>query len=271
MRETAGQTCMLRRVPRRPLQGLAVLLAGLVGLAAAGCGGAVTRSMGFGSAHMQADTASPSGAFTADRRQFAYDAEPVTFQFDTEGGALTYVVFNIEGRDTVVELPKTMGRYELTHRFRAGHQPLDYVVYATAFVVRGRRDWIYDKNDGTWHLHPRPDDPADVIVTRQQTIQVTCYRQPIRLTFESPRGAPKSLALVLTTATGRRTEVPRRPGPEDPQAGFLATGSATGGTWEVSYTPTYEEVSRSGTTHVELLVKHADGSLERVEAEVETP
>jgi hypothetical protein len=246
-------------------------LVALAALAVGGCEGPLTRAMGLGRAHLAADTADPAGKFTAEAHQFAYDAEPVTFRLDTQGGTLTYAVFNVEGTDTVVELPKTLGLYELTHRFHAGHQPLDYAVYATAFVVRGRRDWLYDKNEGTWHLHPWPNDPADVVVTPQQSLQITCYRRRIRLAFESPGGAPRALALTLTTASGHKTEVPRRPGPEDPAEGFFATGPAVGGTWEVSYTPTHEEVSRAGTTHVELLVEHHDGSVERIETEVETP
>jgi hypothetical protein len=39
----------------------------------------------------------------------------------------------------------------------------------------------------------------------------------------------------------------------------------------VSYSPLYNEVSRAGTTQVEVVVEHGDGSLERMVETIDTP
>jgi len=265
---------MKNRTPTAAAGALAALaVAALAAFLAAGCKsgtrGASDKPVNL--KYLAADTATPNGEFSPISRQFAYDGELVTFQMDISGGPDTYAVFNVEGRDVVVEFPKSFGRYEMTHRFRAGHVSQEYRVYATAFVVRGRRDWIYDKTTDTWHLHPREYDPPDAVKTPEEVLNITCYRREIRLQFEARSGPPKAMKMILTKETGERTEVPRRPGPEDSTAGFFATGAVTGGPWEVVYTPTCDQVSRAGTTHVELLIEHWDGSTQRIESDIDTP
>jgi len=221
---------------------------------------------------MWADTASPTGGFSNLHRQWAYDGEPVTFELECPVGT-NYVVFGVDGNETVIEEAASVGRFRVTRTFKAGPKPVTYEVYATPFVTRDRRDWYYDDVDKSWYFHPGSNDKSDIAVASEKSIQIVCYRREVHVKMEARGGAPTAVDLTLTTATGEVTRVPRRRPGDSPETrgGFLLLGPDKKGVFEISYQPTYKEVGRSGETLVEVLVTHADGTLERVRQSLDTP
>lgn len=223
------------------------------------------------SATLWADTGSTKGTFSRLSRQWAYDGEPVTFELGCAPG-VNYVVFGVDGDETVVEVPTSLGRFRDTRTFKAGDKPIEYEVYAMAFVIRGRRDWYYDKADKAWYYHPGLSDKPDVEASGEETIRIVCYRREIRVALKGRGGPPKEVDLSLVKTTGERVRIPWRRSTDDAAArGFLLLGPDKKGTYEVSYSPTCQEVSRAGTTLVETLITHADGVLERVRQSLDTP
>jgi len=231
---------------------------------AAGCGG-------LASARMWADTALPGGSFSIHNHQWAYEGEPVTFELECDPGAVHYVVFGIDGNETVVESGEVRGRYRWTHAFQAGPKSRTYEVYARPFLMRGKCDWVYDRAKDTWHFYPGASEKPDVATAREQVTRITCYRREVRMRFKARGGPPKAVTLALVKSTGERAQVPRRKGGAPDARGFLLLGPDEKGGCEVAYSPTYAEVGRAGKTRAELLIEHADGSLERCTEEIDTP
>jgi hypothetical protein len=247
--------------------GLACLAGGiaLACLGGAGCGPSAH-------ARLWADTAMPDGGFSLQKQQWAYDGEPVTFELECDPGLVSYVVFSTrKGEETVVNVTKVEGRYRWTHVFRAGPQPQVYEVFAAPYLIRGRCDWIYDKNEDKWYFYPGITEKPDLATDREQAMKITCYQVEVRLRFAARGGPPKRAALSLVTADGRRTEVPQREAAASDGRGFLVLGPDAAGFCEATYVPRYDEVGRAGKTQVELVVEHADGSLERLRQTIDTP
>jgi len=241
----------------------AAALAGLA-LAATGC-------MHVAGAKLYSDTAAPDGQFSDAKRQWAYDGETVTFELVCDAGAVHYVVFGAGGDEEVVDSGKDEGRFRWSSTFHAGIGDKQYLVYGKPYLVRGRRDYIYDRLDQKWHFYPGRTDPVDVGTDREQVIRLVCYRREFRVPVAGRGGPPKRIEVGLVKATGERTAVPPRPAGEPEARGFVVLGPDAKGLYTVSYTPTHTEVSRSGVTRAELLVEHADGSQERVQQDVDTP
>jgi len=262
-----------------------------VGLLAAG-----VFTSGCAPAHavLWADTALPDGRFSSARHQWAYDGEPVQFELQVTPGGATYIVFGKGDEATVVDMEEGRGQYRWTLVFQAGHEPQDYEVFAVPFITREVRDWVYDRTEKKWYFYPPRDDASDVPTAREQRMRVTCYRREISTTFKARGGRPRRVTMTLVKGTGERVEIAeQRPGPvaegtshyragaspEGPSAspaveagrGFLLVGPNEKGECGVSYSPLYHEVSRAGTTQVELVVEHGDGSLERMVEKIDTP
>jgi len=239
-------------------------------LAAIGLMGAVVSGCTHvASARMWADSARPAGGFSTEANQWVYDGEPVTFELECDPGAVDYVVFGVDGEEHVVGVGAVKGRYRWTRAFQCGAEPRTLEVYAIPFLIRGECDWIKNRTDDTWDFYPGRNDKADVRTDREQTMKVTCYRKTLRFRFKGRGGAPKQATLILTRSEGGRDDITR-----DLQAGPDASWAVTGpddGIYSLTYTPSYQQVSRAGATHAELLVRHADGSTERLEQELETP
>lgn len=232
---------------------------------AAGCG-MPTHS------RLWADTATPDGSMSLQKSQWAYDGEPVTFELECQPGSANFVIFGIKGDETVVDTAKVEARYRWMHIFHAGAQPQAYEVYASPYLMRGRCDWVYDKNDGKWYYYPGAGEKPDVQTAREQVMKITCYRVEVRFPFAVRGGPPKRVELSLTRADGGRKEIPRRPAAVKDGSGYLLVlGPDEKGACEVAYAPSYDEVSRAGATRVELVVEHADGSIERIAKDIETP
>jgi len=243
-------------------RGMTVVAAGLACAAASGCG-YVT------SARMWADSALPAGRFSTQDEQWVWDGEPVTFELQCDPGAVHFVVFGVDGDETAVSVAEVAGRYRWTRAFHCGAEPRTLEVYATPFLIRGRCDWVHDKVSDTWRYYPGRTEKPDVQTAAEQTVRVTCYRRTFRFRFEGRGGPPKGLTLVLTKADGGRAEITGSPQAAK-DAPFDITGPE-GGVYTVSYAPTHEQVSRAGTTHAELRIRHADGSTQRLARDVETP
>jgi len=240
----------------------ALLAAGLACAAASGC-------TYIASARMWADSARPAGRFSTQDEQWVWDGEPVTFELQCDPGAVHFVVFGANGDETVVSVPHVEGRYRWTRAFHCGAEPRTLEVYATPFILRGKCDWVHDRTADAWHYYPGRTGKPDVQTAREQRIRLTVYRKTVRFRFEGRGGPPKQLTLALTKADGGRTDVAGslRPGPGNP---FDVTGPAEG-VYTLAYTPTHEQVSRAGTTCAALRIRHADGSVERLEQDVDTP
>jgi hypothetical protein len=230
----------------------------------AGCGPQVY-------ARMWADTALPGGKFSIKGHQWAYDGEPVTFELETDPGGVNFVVFGLDGDETVVASGDVAGRYRWTRTFSAGPEPREYEVYAQPFLMRGKCDWVYDKTKQAWLFYPGTAERPDIPSAKEQTMRITCYRTQIRLSIQAPGGAPKRVELALTKMTGERTSIPRREGEKTKDGGFRLVGPDKNGAYEVVYTPKHTEISRAGRTRVELLVERAGGSVERIVKDIDTP
>jgi hypothetical protein len=218
---------------------------------------------------MWADSALAGGRFSTQDKQWVYDGEPVTFELECDAGAAHFVVFGVDGDETVVSVAEVEGRYRWTRSFECGAEPRTLEVYAIPFLIRGRCDWVHDKVKDKWTYYPGRSEKPDVQTAPEQTIRVTVYRTTVRFRFEGRGGPPEEFFLTLTRADGEEAEVTGRlrPGPGNP---FDVAGPE-GGTYTLAYTPTHEQVSRAGTTRAVLRIRHADGSVERIEQDVETP
>lgn len=222
-------------------------------------------------AALWADSFLADGRFSTADHQWVYDGEPVTFEMQVIPGAASYVVFEVGNKPIVVEAEDVGRRFRLTHAFDAGHEPQDFEVCATPFTVRDRRDWIYDRLEQKWMFYPGADDRLDVQTASEKRMRITCYRREVALEFPARGGPPRSVALGLVKASGEETAVPRRDLAREDSRGFLLLGPDERGLCRVTYTPTHDEVSRAGTTQVNLLVAHADGSVQRIQDVLDTP
>ncbi len=175
------------------LAGLAAALA-LVLCSGAGCAEPTAR--------LWADTALPDGAMSTQSHQWAYGGETVTFELDCQPGSAQYVVFGIEGEETVVKIAKVAGKYRWTHVFAAGPKPHDIEVYARPFLIRDKCDYVYDKLEDKWYYYPGSGDKPDVQTCDEQTMTITVYRVELRL---EARGAGRPAAEDLAgPRQGRR-------------------------------------------------------------------
>ncbi len=248
--------------PMPGLRYLCLVAAGLALAAAPGC-------RYLASARMWADSARPAGRFSDQDHQWVYDGEPVTFELECDRGAVNFVVFGVDGEETVVSVPEVEGRYRWTRAFHCGPQPQTFEVYAMPFLLRGKCDWIYDKTDDTWRYYPGRTEAPDVQTAREQTVRVTCYRKTLRFRFKPRGGEPTALTLVLTKADGERTEI--RHAAQPGEVGTFSLSGPDDGVYTMACTPTHDQVSRAGTTHAKLVIRHADGSTERLEQDLDTP
>ena len=241
---------------------------------AAGLLAAGVFTSGCAPAHatLWADTSLADGRFSAARHQWAYDGEPVLFELQVTPGGANYIVFGKDDEAAVVDMEEGRGQYRWTLVFQAGHEPQDYEVFAVPFIIREARDWVYDKNEKKWYFYPPRNDASDVQTAREQRMRITCYRAEISMTFKARGGRPRHVTLALVKGTGERVEIPQRPADAPADArGFLLLGPNEKGECSVSYSPLYNEVSRAGTTQVEIVVAHGDGSVERLVEEIDTP
>ena len=253
----------VERYHRAPRAVAAVVLA----LACASLGGC--RRLAY--ARLWSDTALAGGQFSIRQHQWVYDGEPVTFELETDPGGVNFVVFGVDGDETVVLSGDVAGRYRWTRTFAAGLEPREYEVYAQPFLMRGKCDWVYDKRKDAWFFYPGSSERPDVPSAKEQVMRITCYRTEIRLPVEPRGGPPKRVELVLTKMTGERTTIPPRDGANADARGFVVVGPGPQGAYEVVYTPTHSEVSRAERTRAELAVEHPDGSVERIVKDIDTP
>lgn len=241
-----------------------VVLAAAALAASAGCGQQVyTRLL--------ADTSLPDGKFLDAKHQRAYDGEPVTFELETDPGGVHFVLFGVDGNETIVQSGDVIGRYRWTHVFRAGSRPKEYEVYVQPFLLRGKCDWIYDRAKDTWFFYPSGGEKLDIPSAKERRMRITCSRVEVRVPFVARGGPPARAEMSLLKDTGDRVNVPRRRGDRPDEQGFLLVGPDDKAACEVVYTPRHDEVSRSGTTRVEVVVEHADGSTERLVRDIDTP
>jgi hypothetical protein len=77
--------------------------------------------------------------------------------------------------------------------------------------------------------------------------------------------------LNLSRDSGERTVIARRQGAGGDATGFLFTGPDALNQCEVAYVPRYTEVGRTGKILAELVIEHADGSVERLRRNLDTP
>ena len=257
------------RRPMAPCRSYAAVCVGFAAMALAVLVGAGCEATAH--ARLWADTALPDGEFSPQRRQWAYDGEPVTFETECAAGLADYVVFGVAGDETVVNTPKVEGRYRWTRVFRCGPVAKVYEVYAVPYLIRGKCDYIYDRNEDKWYHYPGARETPDVPTDKEQRMQITCYQVEIKMRFAARGGAPKRLELSLTRDSGERVVIPQRRVAEVEKPGFLLTGPDAIGQCEVTYVPRAGEVGRAGKTLAERAIEHADGSVERLRRNLDTP
>ena len=243
---------------------LSLAAAGLLAcLASAGC-------LYHEPSRLLADTALPGGEFSAQRTQQAYDGEPVTFEMQCAPGAGRYVVFSLQGKDYLADIPQAAGVYRWTRVFHAGATPQTYTVNASPFLVSGKRDWVYNRTTESWDYYPGPNDKPDIARGEEQQMKIICYRATVRFRFKSALDRPEGLVLTLTTDTGQTSRHSASQARTDERRLALA-GPDKDGFFEATYTPTHEEVSRTGKTHAKLVVAYAGGETTVLEQDIETP
>ena len=257
------------RRPMAPCRSYAAVCVGFAAMALAVLVGAGCEATAR--ARLWADTALPDGEFSPQRRQWAYDGEPVTFETECAAGLADYVVFGVAGDEAVVNTPKVEGRYRWTHGFRCGPVAKVYEVYAVPYLIRGKCDYIYDRNEDKWYHYPGARETPDVPTDKEQRMQITCYQVEVKMRFAARGGAPKRLELSLTRDSGERTVIAQRRVAGGDATGFLLTGPDALNQCEVAYVPRYTEVGRTGKALAELAIEHADGSVERLRRNLDTP
>jgi len=217
-----------------------------------------------------ADTALPSGEFSPERHQWAYDGETVTFEMECAPGAGHFVLFTVQGKDCVVETPQAAGLYRWTHVFKAGAGPQTYTISATPFLMRGKCDWVYNRTTGAWDYYPGTTNKPDIMVGGEQRMKITSYRTTVRFRFKALRGRPEALTLGLTTNTVQTARHSTSQARADVPP-IALVGPDKDGFCEVTYTPTYQEVSRAGKTHAKLEMVYAGGETAVLEQDINTP
>jgi len=222
------------------------------------------------SARLWADTGGPGG-FSYEKRQYAYDGQPVTFELECVPSKNLYAVFGTGSQDAVVNTPTSAGRYRWTHAFAGGIKPTTYEVYAAAFEVRDRCDWVYNKLKDTWECYPGSNDKPDVKATLDLVVEIRCYRVQVRVKFLGRGGPPREVGLALVKPSGESVRIPRRRGVAADSPGFILLGPDNDGAYEVSYAPTFKEVGRGGKTRAEVVIEHSSGAVERLVQELDTP
>ena len=222
-------------------------------------------------ATLRADSSLADGRLSDQTHQWVYDGEPVMFELEVVPGAASYVLFEVGNEAAVVQAEDIGRRFRWTHTFRAGHEPQQAEVFATPFVVRDRCDWIYDRLEQKWLFYPAADDRRDVPTAEESRMRITCYRREIGLEFAARGGAPKAAGLTLVKGSGEEAAIPRRDPARPDARGFLMLGPDARGVCRIVYVPAHGEVGRAGTTQVNLVVEHADGSVERVQDVLDTP
>lgn len=216
------------------------------------------------------DTASSKGdGFSTHPVQWAYDGELVNFDFWPARSGSHYVVFECEGKAVVVQEAENRG-FLWTRSFKAGDKPKEYSIWATSYMRRGRYDWVYDKTTKEWYEHVGYRDRADSI-TGEKGMTIRCYRIQLKVPVPAPAGKPKAVTLKLTKEDGTSIKVPRRKSLISEERGFVLVGPDEEGKYEVRYTPTHNEVNRTGFTDVVVLVEHPNGKVTEIKQRWRTP
>lgn len=246
----------------------------LVVLSAAAAAGCADMSAMFEPATLYADTRiADKDGFTNRGPQWAYHMEPVTFDFAADLAATDYAVFIWPGgqQDVLLRMDalETLTYFRGVGRFKAGPEPRRNTVQAVAYMNRGERDWYLDNTTGEWTFHPMRSDEADVMVGRAD-MDIVCYRRDLDIAFQVPSGRRiEGIELRFNKDDG--TAVARRLGDEGLTGPLELVSDLGSNTHRVRYTPTWEEVNRTGETPVELIWTLDDGSQGRKTETIDTP
>lgn len=246
---------------------MTIMKAGIVVLAAMALGGCTLHER----ATMYADTlTTDKDGFTNRSPQWAYEGEKVTFDFAPDLAAANYVVFTWPG-DKVDVLTSQMivnSYFRGIGVFKAGREPRRSIVRAVAYTVRGQPDWYYDKESTAWQFHPPGSDSIDIAVGEAE-MEIICYRVTIDMAFKAGRRRVADTVLRIIRDDGTKTEL--RGAAKTRGKGFELRGPNADGEYHVRYTPTHDEVNRTGKTDVELLLTYTDGTQETLSETIDTP
>ena len=248
-----------------------IILAVVVLGAAALCGCQNWQTLFFEKATLYADTRTTEGdGFTLKSPQWAYDGEPVTFDFQPDPAPTNYVVFYWPDEKTDILTRKDITRtgYRGIGAFKAGPSPRKNTVRAVAYMIRGKCDWFLDKDTNKWEYYRSVTDEPDMIVGEAQ-MEIIRYRVDIDIPFGGKGRVLKEATLTLLKSDG--TNAVRRAAPPGGQGGLEIVGPDAKGVCRARCAPTWKEVNRVGTTHVELLVSFQDGTQEIITREIDTP
>ncbi|NIA21152.1 MAG: hypothetical protein GWP05_04080 [Anaerolineaceae bacterium] len=235
----------------------------LIAPLAAGC---------FSPATMYADTRTlAKDGFTNKSPQWAYQGEPVTFDFAPDYGLTDYAVFYLpDGSRRYVDKRQTTDtgpNYRAVGTFKAGREPRTYTIEAIAFNVRRQNDWYWDKDDKQWVYHRTQGDQPDFKVGSAK-MEVICYRVEIRIQFSPGSRRVADIVMVLLKGDGSRTRRRLKVGDEP---GLEIIGPDNRGKYSARYVPKWNEVNRVGKTDVELQLTFGDGTQQVIRREIDTP
>jgi len=228
-------------------------------------------SMWFEPATLYADTlTAEKDGFTNRGPQWAYEGEPVTFDFAPDPAASDYAVFIWPGGT-----PDVLTNQQLVNTyfrgigvFKAGREPRKNLIQAFAYSIQGDCDWYHDGDADKWVHHLTRADEADFEVGRAQ-MEIICYRAEIDIAFRARDRQVKDIVLRLIRDDDSRTLRRVKTAADEP--GFDLLGPDDRGEYRVRYTPIWKEVNRVGTTDVELVLTYDDGTQETIARTIDTP
>ncbi len=221
-------------------------------------------------ATLYADSRTDAGdGFTNRSPQWAWHEEPVTFDFAPDPASADYAIYLWPdgSKQYVTRSDEFGGYFRGVGVFRAGAEPRKNTVRAEAYTVRGANDWYYDKDRDEWVHHRMKTDEADWPAGSAE-MEIICYRKEVNIPFPADKPVER-VELRLTRADGTRS-VHEVEFPGDGGAPEIF-GPDDDGMYHVRYAPTWKEVSRTGTTRVELVVTCTDGKRKLFEDTVDTP
>ena len=249
---------------------LLLVLLVLVMPLAAGCG--TLGTMWFDRATMYADTRIlAKDGFTNRSPQWAYEGEPVTFDFAPDFDVTDYAVFYLPdgsrryaGR---LETVDTTPYFRAIGGFTAGREPRTYTVEAVGFNVRQQNDWYYDKDKKQWVYHLTQGDQQDY-KTGSARMKIICYRVELDMPFSPGSRRVTDVVIIIIKGDGIRVERRLKIGDEP---GLEIIGPDSQGRYSARYVPKCNEVNRVGKTDVELRLTFADGTQQVIRQEIDTP
>lgn len=244
------------------------------------CGGCMMADSAvlYADTHTMAET-----GFTLRSPQYAYNDEPVTFDFAPDYRMTHYAIFIWpDGSAQHLGLNDIVNTYfRAVRSFKGAVEPREYRVEARGFNRVGESDWYYDRETQRWEYFPMSRDAADRS-TGSASMVIRCYLINLDLPLEAGGRRIERAELSLIRYDGSRTtHIAAAAGAAGAVGGAGGADAAGGaarlvgpdrrGNYRLLYTPVWSELNRTGTTELEVLIHYADGTQELKKQTIDTP